>query len=105
MQVFCTLASHLSNGELTEEVVLKQYADVFGPTGIFPGECHIEIDPYTKPVQHVPRCVPVSLREAVRNKLDDMEKRKVIMKVTEPTNWISSMVLVNKPNKLQTQKT
>ena len=92
MQVFCTLASHLSNGELTEEVVLKQYADVFGPTGKFPGECHIEIHPNTKPVQHVPRCVPVSLRDAVRNKLDDMEKRKVIMKVTEPTNWISSMV-------------
>ena len=52
-------------------------------------------------MQHVPRRVPVALREAVRNKLDDMEKRKVITTVTEPNNWISSMVLVNKPNKLR----
>ena len=52
-------------------------------------------------MQHVPRRVPVDLREAVRNKLDDTKKLKVIKKVTEPTNWISSMVLVKKPNKLR----
>ena len=72
----------VSNGELTEEVVLKQYADVSSGTGTFPGECRIEIDPNAKPMQHVPRRVPVALREAVRNKLEDMEKRKVITKVT-----------------------
>ena len=33
----------VSNGQLTEVVVLKQYADVFSGTGTFPGECHIEI--------------------------------------------------------------
>ena len=93
--------ANISTGELTEELVLKEYADVFTGTGLFRGECHIEIEENARPVQHVPRRVPVALREAVRNKLDDMEKRKVITKVTEPTNWISSMVLVKKPNKLR----
>ena len=48
----------VSNEELTEDVVLKQYTDVF--SGTFPGECHIEIDPNAKPVQHVARRVPVA---------------------------------------------
>ena len=45
-----------------------------------------------KPVQH--SRVPVALREEVKEKLLDLEKRGIIKKVTtDPTEWISSMVI------------
>ena len=54
-----------------------------------------------KPIQHAPRRVPVALRDEVKEKLTDLEKRGMIKKVTEPTEWISSMVIVAKPNKVR----
>ena len=40
------------------------------------------------------QCVPVQ-------QLVDLEKRGITEKVTEPTEWISSMVIVAKPNKIR----
>ena len=54
-----------------------------------------------KPVQHTPRRVPVALRDEVKEKLLDLEKKGIIKKVTTPTEWISSMVIVAKPGKIR----
>ena len=58
-------------------------------------------DETVKPVQHTPRRVPVALRDEVKEKLLDLEKRGIIKKVTAPTEWISSMVIVAKPAKIR----
>ena len=58
-------------------------------------------DETVRPVQHTPRLVPVVLREEVKDKLLDLEKRGIIKKVTAPTEWISSMVIVAKPGKIR----
>ena len=34
----------------------------------------------------------------MKEELDDMEKRGVIRKVEEPTDWVNSMAIVEKPN-------
>ena len=45
--------------------------------------------------------IPFSKREVVKRELDRMENLKVISRVDEPTDWVSSMVLVEKPGKIR----
>ena len=61
----------------------------------------MELDETVKPVVHPPRKVPVALRDRLKEELDKLVREKVITSVTEPTNWVSSLVLVNKPEKLR----
>ncbi|PFX31634.1 Retrovirus-related Pol polyprotein from transposon 17.6 [Stylophora pistillata] len=55
-------------------------------------------DETVKPVQRSPRRVPVAIRERLQETLGDLEKREIVARVTTPTTWISSMVVVPKPN-------
>ena len=81
--------------------LLAEYKDVFEGLGDLPGEYHIVTDEAVKPVIHPPRRVPVSLREKIKAKLDEMVQRDIITPVTEPTPWVSSMLVVVKPDKLR----
>ena len=74
--------------------------NVFTGLGCLPGEYHIEVDPTMKPVQHAPRRVPVPLKTKLKAKIEDMKKKGIIKRVTEPTEWISSAVAVEKKGKL-----
>ena len=62
---------------------------------------HIEIDPAVPAVQHAPRRAPVALKAKLKEKLTELESKGIITKVVEPTAWISSLVTVVKPGKLQ----
>ena len=44
------------------------------------------------------RNIPIAIRQNVKNTLDDLERRKVISPVDEPTEWVSQMAIVKKPN-------
>ena len=52
------------------------------------------------PVVHPPRLVHVALRNQIQEKLDEMVASDVITPVNEPTEWVSSMLVIVKPNKL-----
>ena len=69
--------------------------------GELPGEYHIVTDESVTPVIHPPRRVPVPLREKIIEKLDEMVQREIITPVTEPTAWVSSMLVVVKPDNLR----
>lgn len=84
-----------------DDPIIVQFSDVFQGLGCLEGDYHIEVDPSIKPVQHVPRRVPLALKARLKAKLDDLEQRGVIKKVDKPTTWISSMVTVVKPDKLR----
>ena len=43
--------------------------------------------------------MPVALQDRVKAKLDDLERKGIAEKVAIPTDWISSMVVVTRPNK------
>ena len=45
--------------------------------------------------------MPVPLRDKVKAKFDDLERKGIVEKVTVPTDWISSMVVVATPNKIR----
>ena len=86
---------------LTKEVILEDYSDVFDGLGCLPGTYSIEIDKTIKPVQHQPRRVPVAQKAEVKAEIERLVTKGIITKVVEPTDWISSMVVVRKPKKLR----
>ena len=87
--------------DLSQEQILQDYQDVFTGLGKLPGVYHIEIDPNTKQVQENPRRVPIPIKEELKHKIDELEAMNALTKVTQPTPWISNMVVVKKPNKLR----
>uniref|UniRef100_A0A3P9LL44 Gypsy retrotransposon integrase-like protein 1 n=1 Tax=Oryzias latipes TaxID=8090 RepID=A0A3P9LL44_ORYLA len=76
---------------------MDEFKDVFTGIGLFPGECTIHLDPKATPVVHPPRRVPHALRSRLKKELENMEEQHIIVKVTEPTEWVNSMVVAEKP--------
>ena len=82
---------------VNKETLLKKYPEAFSEgVGELAGEYNIRNDKSVDPVQHTPRRVPVALREKVKEALETLEKQQIIVPVTTPTPWISSMVTVPK---------
>jgi len=78
--------------------IMQEFSDCFGDIGILPKIHHIHANPEIKPVVHPPRRVPVALQQKLKAELDRMEKLNIIERVFEPTEWVNSLVLVQKPN-------
>ena len=87
----------------SDDPLIMQYKDVFQGMGCLPGDYHIDVDPTVPPVQHIPRRVPVPLKDKLKDKIQElaMEQKGVIKQVNEPMPWISSMVTVIKPGKIR----
>lgn len=77
--------------------IIEEYADVFQGIGEFPGECNFRVDPDITPVVCPPRRIPIALRSRLKDELDNMESNGIICKVTEPTDWVNALVVVEKP--------
>ena len=67
--------------------------------GVSQESTRLRLDSAEKPVQHQPRGVPISQKSEVKSDIDRSVKKGVLEKVTKPTDWISSMVVVKKPTK------
>ena len=76
--------------------IISQFSDVFSRIGCFEGEYHMVTDPDVKPVQHQPRRVPIPMRDALKAKLQELVDYSILKEVTEPTDWISSLVVTRK---------
>lgn len=86
---------HTTQVELND--ILDSYNDVLGDEiGCIPGEYDIQIDPDVIPVVHAPRPVPAPIRGQLKAELDNLVKCNIIKPVTEPTQWVNSMVCVRK---------
>ena len=82
---------------LTQEKVETTYADVFQGLGKFPGEPYkLRLKPDAVPAKHRPRKVPVHLQDAFHEEVEQLVKIDVLEKVTEPTEWVNSFVIVEK---------
>ena len=81
----------------TKEYILHEYADVFKGVGTLPGgPYHIKLKDSYKPVQHLPRSVPLGMQSAYKAELDRLVKEGIITEVHEHTEWINSIVPVMK---------
>ena len=76
--------------------VLDDYPEVFDGVGRLEGSHEICVDKDVKPVIHCARHVPISMLDRVRKELDSMERSGIVEKVDKPTNWVSSMVCIEK---------
>ena len=80
--------------------LVKRYPDCFDGVGKFQGQYHITVDSSVPSVVHAQRRVPLSLRDDIKDEMDDMESRGIITKLKEgePTAWVNSLVYRRKPN-------
>ena len=83
------------NAELNS--LLKEYSNIFDGLGkVNDFEHKITVDPMFKPKSQHLRRIPVSQIEAVNNELDRMVEQDIIEEVTEPSPWVSNLVIVPK---------
>ena len=88
-----------SNSTCELDRLIREHQKVFSGFGCLDKPYKIKIDNSVTPVINPPRKIPATLRKRVKKALIDMENSGVIRKVDEPTDWVSSMVIVEKPNK------
>ena len=85
---------------LSREDMLSKYHEVFSGLGHI-GDAKIVVDKTVTPVQSSPRRVPLALQKDVKKKILELEEKGIIKKAVEPSEWISSMVIVAKPQKIR----
>ena len=84
-----------------EAKLQEEYPEVEKGTATLPGTYSLKIDATIPPVVHGPRRQPQALRGKIRTKLNEMVKEGHIARVTEPTEWVNSMVVVVKGDKVR----
>ena len=78
--------------------LINEYSECFGEIGSLSKVHHLTIDGNFSPVIQAPRKVPFALREKLKDELDRMMRLGIIDKVDGPTDWVSNLVIVEKPN-------
>lgn len=86
------------NLEINEINTLSEYRDLFEGLGCMKEEYDIKLKQNATPVVHASRRVPIAIQPILKRKLDELEKIGVISKVSHPTEWVNSLVIVHKPN-------
>ena len=85
-------------GNKLKEEIVEMYPELFKGLGRMDPEHHIKLNDNESPIVHLPKKIPIGLREKLKKELDSMDKTGVIRKADEPTEWVNSMVVVDKPN-------
>lgn len=58
----------------------------------------IKLKPNATPVIQTQRRVSLALHEILKQTLVELENKNIITKVNYPTNWVNSVMIVEKPN-------
>ena len=85
-----------STKPMTKEDLLTDYKDNFSGLGKLHEPYDLCLRPGATPVVHPPRRVPLALHDRLKKKLEDMERAGVIRKTDKPTEWVNSLVIVEK---------
>ena len=81
---------------LSKDELIQQNSDVFSGLGLFKEPYDIKLKSGVTPKIHPPRRVPLAIHDRLKQKLNDMEAAGVIRKTTKPTDWVNSLVIVEK---------
>ena len=93
----CEISSNEHDSAITtKEDLRKIYPDRFEGIGNFDGEFHITTDLNVTPVVHAPRRCSIHMRDEIKSELENMESLGVIKRVTQPTDWVYSIVYSRK---------
>lgn len=91
--------SIVSHSLLTKDCIYKEYNDVFEGLGKVPGLCTINLTDDAKPIIQAQRKIPYALQDRLKQTLLKLEENSVISKVDYPTDWVNSLMIVEKPDK------
>ena len=58
----------------------------------------LTVDPAVRPRVLPCRRLPVAIHDKVKAELDSLDNKGVIAPISEPTQWVSQMAVVNKKN-------
>lgn len=87
------------NTESSEQCeIAQEFAEVFEGIGCLPVTYKIQLKEDAVPVIHPARKIPVALRERLHNELNRMTELGIIKRIEEPTEWVNSLVIVEKKN-------
>ena len=75
----------------SKDDLIKAYLVQFEGIGKFPGTYQIYLREDAIPVVHTPQKCPIAIQPLVDKKLDKLLEQEVIVPVTEPTDWVSSL--------------
>lgn len=79
--------------------IFEAYGDAFdAELGCLEGEVHLETDPTVRKTQLPVRKTPVAMKQLLKEELDRLQGLGVVEKVDWPTDWVSCLVTVKKPN-------
>ena len=95
---------HVINTDVIEEKTTKastcrvadEFPDVFKGLGCLPIQYKIQLKDNSVPVIHPVRKVPINLKERLRKELNRLTEMEVIKPMNEPTEWVNSLVIVEK---------
>ena len=82
---------------IDKQLIEHEYGDLFKGIGVIPGEVKLHLKDNAVPVVNPPRRIPEALKSRLKCELDNMENDRIIVKVDEPTDWVNSLVVVEKP--------
>ena len=84
----------------SKQELMEMYPECFNSTvGCFEDYTyHIMLDPKVPPVVHAPRKIPIELKDKLQAELEEMENQVIIARVTQPTDWVNSLVIREKEN-------
>ncbi|XP_021340039.1 uncharacterized protein LOC110441256 [Mizuhopecten yessoensis] len=77
---------------------VDMYPKLFEGLGCLKESYKIQIDESVTPVVNASRNVPAALRDRLKDAPSEMERDGIIEKVDQPTDWVSSLVVVEKPS-------
>ena len=93
------ISSKSETKPLTVAQITSEYPSLFdGKLGLIKDNVDLKTDSTVKPVQNPIRRVPHALMDSLKAELDRLRILKVIESVSEPTEWLSSLVTVKKPS-------
>lgn len=78
--------------------ILNEYPDLMYGIGCIKGTHKIVLRDNAVPVIHPARKDPIALRLKLKHKLDSLENLGIIEKVSKPTEWVQSLVIVHEQN-------
>ena len=74
--------------------LMRLYLKQFDRIGCFPGTLKLSVNPEVTPRIDAPRKAPIF--DEIKSELEDMESNGVIRRVTEPSDWVSSLAYSRK---------
>lgn len=92
-----SIDNNITNNLRVDEI-LSKYQHIFRGIGCLEKEYHIELKDNAIPLVCPARKVPLALTDRLKHALNQLEKDKIIKKVTGHTDWVNPIVIVKKGN-------